>query len=418
MASQGTISGGTDSHSTCDWIVRSFALVPLSVSPTGTVSFQVEPSGGSWSTYNSQTLSSGTATSASYAPNGAGTWYFRAVYGGDSTNAGSQSADTAEPLTVNQATPSLGFSPSSYSVTVGGSATPSATVTGVGGITPTGTLSFYYSTDGGSNWNLLGTTSGLSGTGNAASATATLSYSPLSVSSNYKFGVTYSGDTNYAAVSTKVTVALTVNLASPSLGTTAPNGAVVGVAFHDSAALTGGYSAGGQLLTSCIVVLMQLDLRWVLIVLSLFQAVVPDSDPFTVTSAGSYYFTASYSGDSNNNGVPVTSGEAFTVGMASPSLGAPLSPSGAVVGTAFSATATLSGGYSAGGTVTYTLYTSGGTQVGSPATENVNNGVVAAASFTASSAGNYYIKVTYSGDSNNNPVSTPDKAQPLQLGIW
>ena len=28
MDSQGTISGGTDSHSPCDWIVRSFALIP------------------------------------------------------------------------------------------------------------------------------------------------------------------------------------------------------------------------------------------------------------------------------------------------------------------------------------------------------------------------------------------------------
>ena len=204
---------------------------------------------------------------------------------------------------------------------------------------------------------------------------------------------------------------------SPSLATSPPGSAVVGTAFHDSATLTGSTTSAGGTVTYTLYSgtyptgsqVGSTSLKTVT------NHVVPDSDPFTVTSAGSYYFTASYSGDSSNNGVPVTSGEAFTVGKASPSLGAP-SPSGAVVGTAFSATATLTGGYNAGGTATYTLYTSGGTQVGSPSTQGVSSGVVGAASFTVTSAGNYYIKVTYSGDSNNNPVSTPVQGTTFAVG--
>ena len=48
-----------------------------------------------------------------------------------------------------------------------------------------------------------------------------MTYTPTSVSSNYKFGVTYSGDTNYAAISTQVPVALTVSQATATVGAAA-----------------------------------------------------------------------------------------------------------------------------------------------------------------------------------------------------
>ena len=75
--------------------------------PTGTVAFQVSIDDGT--TFNdfgdSKTLDgSGNATSDSYTPAAAGTYYFRAVYGGDSSYSGSQSGNTEEPLTVIEAT--------------------------------------------------------------------------------------------------------------------------------------------------------------------------------------------------------------------------------------------------------------------------------------------------------------------------
>ncbi len=129
MASAGTISGGSYSISQGSyWSVQDFALKPsVTTTPTGSVNFQVEPSGGSWTTYNTQTLSSGTATSTSYTPTAAGTWYFQAVYGGDSNYAGSTSAQR-EALTVNLFSTSTTTSLSASSVTLGGSATDTATV--------------------------------------------------------------------------------------------------------------------------------------------------------------------------------------------------------------------------------------------------------------------------------------------------
>jgi hypothetical protein len=70
--------------------------------PTGTVDFEVSTDGGAtWSVYdNDVALVSGSATSTSYTPSAPGTYYFRAIYSGDANFNGSQSGDTAEPLSV------------------------------------------------------------------------------------------------------------------------------------------------------------------------------------------------------------------------------------------------------------------------------------------------------------------------------
>jgi hypothetical protein len=96
MASTGTISGGSFTmKNNASWGVRAFALVPLAIYPTGDVTFQVLPPSGSWMTYDTETLSLGSATSALYTPTSIGTYYFRAIYNG------TQSADDLEPLTVS-----------------------------------------------------------------------------------------------------------------------------------------------------------------------------------------------------------------------------------------------------------------------------------------------------------------------------
>jgi hypothetical protein len=47
------------------------------------------------------------------------------------------------------------------------------------------------------------------------------------------------------------------------------------------------------------------------------NGVVPDSSPFTISTAGSYYFLTAYDGDSKNNAVPTKWPEAFIVWPAS-----------------------------------------------------------------------------------------------------
>jgi hypothetical protein len=69
---------------------------------TGAVTFEVSSDNGvTWVTFDGESLSGGSATSASYTPLNSGVYYFRAVYSGDGQYAGSQSGDTAASLTVH-----------------------------------------------------------------------------------------------------------------------------------------------------------------------------------------------------------------------------------------------------------------------------------------------------------------------------
>jgi len=84
---------------------------------------------------------SGQATSASYTPTPAGTYYFQAVYSGDTSYNGFPERDYRRTLVVNPLVPGKTASVtatllSATTITVGGSVTDTATVTGTG-VTPT-----------------------------------------------------------------------------------------------------------------------------------------------------------------------------------------------------------------------------------------------------------------------------------------
>jgi hypothetical protein len=162
------------------------------ITPTGTVYFNVSTDGSNWNTYDTETLDgTGKATSAGYTPLAAGTYYFRANYSGDSNYLTNHSVNDSEPLTVNQASPSVMTQLNQSSpITLGGSVNDTVTVTGVLGITPTGSVDFQNSSDG-SNWNTYDTET-LDGTGKATSA----GYTPLAAGTYY-FRANYSGDSNY-----------------------------------------------------------------------------------------------------------------------------------------------------------------------------------------------------------------------------
>jgi len=182
--------------------------------PTGTITFQYSTdSGSTWNVLGAnKTLSKGAATSDSYTPNTVGNNYrIRVVYSGDSKFDGA--TGSAASLTVNKANPTVSaptLSPTSP-IQLGGSVTAAATVSGVSGISPTGTVTFQYSATSGSTWTQLGTVITLS-TGVATSD----SYTPNTVGSNYRIRVVYSGDNNYNTV-TGSSASLTVNKANPTV---------------------------------------------------------------------------------------------------------------------------------------------------------------------------------------------------------
>ncbi|MBA2699092.1 MAG: hypothetical protein H0U61_10040 [Nocardioidaceae bacterium] len=136
---------------------------------------------------------------------------------------------------------------------------------------------------------------------------------------------------------------------------------------------------------------------------------VPNSDAVSYAQPATVYWKAVYSGDTGNNGASSTC-VLLTV-KAAPALALVIAPNPVRAGSSATATATLSAASStAGGTVTYTVYTesSCATQI-SPAqvsTKTVTNGVVpASTAFTISTAGAVFLKATYSGDAANNPAT-------------
>lgn len=121
-------------------------------------------------------------------------------------------------------------------------------------------------------------------------------------------------------------------------------------------------------------------------------------------------------------------------GKSSPtlSLTGPGNPGSGTAGTAVAAssiTATLAGGNSPTGSISFTVFgpqasapttcTSGGTTFGSPVTVSGNTAYHPSAGFTPTQAGNYWLYASYGGDGSNNPAPSacpPGSAQKIIVG--
>jgi hypothetical protein len=139
---------------------------------------------------------------------------------------------------------------------------------------------------------------------------------------------------------------------------------------------------------------------------------------FTPTAAGTYWWYASYSGDSANNPSASScgSGMASTVVGATATTTSASGPASSNAGTAIGASAisaTLSGAAgNAGGTITFKVFgpqasapttcSTGGTTVGSAVTVSGNGNYNPSAGYTPTAIGTYWWYASYSGDANNN----------------
>ena len=165
--------------------------------PTGTVTFQYNFDDEGWTTYSIVLLDGSTVTSAFLMPAAEGSYFFQAIYGGDSNYQASTSAFESEPLNVR---PSLVVKPSEtttatvlseVNILLGQTVCDVATVTGPVGDLPamTGSVDFQVSYNHGpfvsyDIQNLVG-----------GSATS-VDYQPAAVG-HYEFQAVYSGDVNY-----------------------------------------------------------------------------------------------------------------------------------------------------------------------------------------------------------------------------
>ena len=342
--------------------------------------------------------------SASQTFNTAGSFGWTAAYSGDANNAPDSSS--CEPLAVNQAAPSLSTALSANPITAGGSVTDSATLTNsfqAGGIV---TYSFF-----------TGSTCSGSATVVGAPVTVTGGVVPSSASQafptagSFSWNAVYSGDTNNKAA-TSPCESLTVNPLSVVISTSlSSNPITVGGTVTDSATLAGATASAGGTVTYKFFSGATCSGTGTTVgsAVTVTNGIVPSSAAQAFSSAGSFSWNAVYSGDANNSGA-TSSCEPLTVNKASPTITTTLSSNPIPAGGSVTDSATLSGGFQASGTVTYTFFSGSacagtGTAVGTPVT--VTNGIVpGSASQTFPNAGSFSWNAAYSGDGNNNVASS------------
>ncbi len=155
-------------------------------------------------TFGDTNTGTGVTTSHTYASAGTYTVQLTVTDNGGATNYIDHQVTVTSPQQA-PTVPAPTLNPLSW-ITLGQSVTASLTVSGSAG-TPTGTLTFYVSTDSGSTWNTFGSNGGVKSL-SGGSATSD-SYTPAAAGNNYRFKAVYSGDTNYLGA-TSTTTALTV----------------------------------------------------------------------------------------------------------------------------------------------------------------------------------------------------------------
>ncbi len=404
--------------------------------PTGTITFTLFFNGGGTPVDTETVTVSGNGTYTT--PTGftlpttaaAGTYQWIAVYSGDANNVNaSDSNPAAEQTEVIPASPMLVTTASPSTVTLPAPVPTFLTDTAdlTGGYFPTGSIIFTLTGPGGFVYTQTDTVSG-----NGAYLANTTLPTTGTVTGTYTWTANYEGDTNNAAANdqggpaeqTVVGAAsLTlVTIASPNV--TLPTGPPGTVTLSDSAFLSGGHSPTGNIV-------------FTLTGPGGFSQTRTDTVngngtytasaalPTTGTVAGTYTWTARYSGDANNAAANdqrsiaeqtvVSPARPTLVTTASPNVALPTAPPGTVT---LSDSAFLSGGYFPTGNIVFTLtgpdgfsYTQtdtvrSGTDLYSASTRLPTTGTV---------TGTYTWTAHYSGDSNNNAAN--DQGGPTEQTV-
>ncbi len=401
-------------------------------SPTGTVTFSLFGPGNA--TCAGTPIFSATTTvagngpynSAHFTTTEAGTYQWEATYSGDANNnliGPTSCSDPKESVIVGEFPTGL-TTTASAGAQVGGTIHDTAMLAG---FNPTGTLTFQLTLVGAaapfcSAAPVFTAVVAVSGNGSYPSP----DFTPTTPGT-YAWQASYSGDANNFALpispclDPSEAVIITPGLATPIVGTTASGSVPVGGAVSDTASVIGGNSPAGSITFSlygpndplCANVPAFTSTTAVI-------ASNASSGSFTTAAVGTYLWTASYSGDANNN--PSGSGcgtESVVVTKATNSALVTQASGSVMLGGAISDSATLSGGFSPTGTLTFNLFASTdtsctGTVIFTATTSVTGDGSYPSGPFIPTVVGTYRWVAAYSGDANTSaagPTACNDPAE-------
>jgi uncharacterized repeat protein (TIGR01451 family) len=358
--------------------------------------------------------------STSWTPAVAGTYYWIASYLGDNKNLGftTSCGDANEELTVAPNSPSIVTNASTQGGNVVGTGTTCDSATLSGSFNGTGTITFTLTAPD-STSTQVGSPVTVHGDGTYQSP----SCPTMNQVGTYTWSASYTGDdNNNPAQDNGQNESVTSVKASPSIVTNASTqgGNVVGTGTTcDSATLSGSFNGTGTIT---------------------FTLTAPDStstqvgSPVTVhgdgtyqspscptmNQVGTYTWSASYTGDDNNNPAQDNGqNESVTSVKASPSIVTQQDPASGSVGDTYKDSASLSGTFDGSGSITWTLYPNSdcsGTPLGTD-TESVDGDgkYETPTGVTVNSAGTYYWVAQYSGDANNGQATSGCAAEPVQV---
>jgi hypothetical protein len=357
----------------------------------------------------------GSYTSPSFTPAQAGTYWWSASYGGDANNTPIASGCDQEQVTLTKAAPAITTAPAASGAGTVGATTVTDTATLPDAYHPTGTIEFTaYGPSAAADCTTAPVDEETVPVTGDGSYTTPVGFAP-SQAGTYWWTASYGGDTNNNAAAVGCgDESVTIAKASPAVSTSPGAGGTVGaIAVTDTAALAGSYNATGAIEFTLYGPGATADCTATPV---FDEAVTVSGDgtypspSFAPAQAGTYYWVASYSGDTNNNPATTNCGdEPVVITKASPAIATSPSPR-TPVGTAVTDTATLDGGYNPTETITFNLYgPSPAPACSAPVftgTEPVSAGAATSPSFTPAQAGTYWWTASYSGDTNNNPAAT------------
>jgi hypothetical protein len=357
----------------------------------------------------------------------AGTYYWQATYSGDPSNAASTTT-CGEEISVINSTTSLtttlsggGHEGTAISVSEGAAVRDRASLTGAHSSEATGSVNYEVYTDSECT-DLAAEVDNVTVTAGSIPESTEVTLPP----GTYYWRVAYSGDArNHSSVSScgaETAIVKASTSVATTLSTTGKSGqtlsVLAGAAVKDQATLSGSDIAGA---TGTVKYQVFSDKECKTLVAEAGEAEVSSgkagaSSSETLSSPGTYYWRASYSGDSHNEASSSTCGSEITI-VRSTLLTTSLTGEGhsgehiKVVEGAVHDTATLGGENAsiATGKVKYKVYSDKEckTLVTEAGEVTVTAGTVPNSEEKTLSAGTYYWQASYSGDEHNEASTAP-----------